>query len=103
PGTRPCAQSLPGPVFPPWPFTTSTRAKPWPSSESATSERTASSVDVRNVGLPGYAVRRHRQDRHAERLGRFGGRPLGEDVVGFEREVGVLLGRAHREDDPVVA
>jgi hypothetical protein len=48
------------------------------------------------------AVRDRRHDRNAERLGRLHRRSLGEDVVGLEREVRMLLGRADREDDAVV-
>ena len=40
----------------------------------------------------GQSVRQHRQHRHAERLRGVGRRALGEDVVGLEREIGVLLG-----------
>jgi hypothetical protein len=49
-----------------------------------------------------HAVGDRRQDGDAERLGRFHRRALGEDVVGLEREVRVLLGRADGQDDPVV-
>ena len=48
-------------------------------------------------------VREHRQDRDADRLRRLDRDPLGEDVVGAQREVGVLLGRAERQHDSVVA
>ena len=42
-------------------------------------------------------------DEHAERLGRLVGDTLREDPVDAERQVGVLLDRAERHDDPVVA
>ena len=48
------------------------------------------------------AVRQSRQHRHAERLGRFDGDPLGEDDVDGEREVRVLLDGSQRQHDPVV-
>src|SRR5262249_9810188 len=38
-----------------------------------------------------------------ERLGGLDGRTLGKDVVGLEREVRMLLGRADGEHDPVVS
>ena len=48
-------------------------------------------------------VGQHRQDRNPKRLGGIDRRPLREDVVGLEREVGVLLGRPDGQHDPVVA
>ena len=62
-------------------------------------------AQCRAAGVGGearHAVGKHRHDRHSERLGRLDRRTLGEDVVRLEREVGVLLGRADGEDDPIV-
>ena len=45
----------------------------------------------------------HRQHRDAERFRGFDGEPLDDDVVSLEREVGVLLRRAERQHDAIVA
>jgi len=58
---------------------------------------------ARERGEAGHTVRQHRQHRDTERLGGFDGRALGKDVVGLEREIGMLLGRADGEHDPVVS
>ena len=55
-------------------------------------------------GEAGHTVWEHRQ--HREPRAAAGGpnrRTLGKDVVGLEREVGMLLGRADGEHDPVVS
>jgi len=43
------------------------------------------------------------QHGHSERLGRLERDALGEDVVRLQREIRVLLGRADRQHDTVVA
>ena len=48
-------------------------------------------------------VRQHRQDGNPQRVGRFDGEPLRDDVVGLEREVRVLLGRADGQHDAVIS
>ena len=48
-------------------------------------------------------VRQHGKHQHAQRLRRLDGDALGEDVVGRQRQVRVLLGRAERQHDAVVA
>ena len=63
-------------------------------------ERRAARVGRERRGQP---VRQHRQHEHAQRLRGLGRDALGQDVVGLEREVAVLLRRAERQDDPVVA
>ena len=52
-------------------------------------QRRAAGIDSRERWR--QAVRQHREYRHAERLGGLDRDTLGEDVVGFQREVGVLL------------
>ena len=54
-------------------------------------------------GEAGHTVWQHRQHRDPERLGGLNSRALGKDVVGLEREVGMLLGRADGEHDSVVS
>src|SRR5205807_10479933 len=49
-----------------------------------------------------HAICEHGQDGNAERLRPLDGNTLRELVVGLERQVGVLLGRAERQDDAVV-
>ena len=61
------------------------------------------------MGLPGYAVKpvtpygSTGSTGTPERLGGLDRRTLGKDVVGLEREVRMLLGRADGEHDPVVS
>ena len=50
-----------------------------------------------------HPIWQHRQHRDPQRFGSFDRRTLGKDVVGLEREVRMLLGRADGEHDPVVA
>jgi hypothetical protein len=68
--------------------------------------RVGAQAEARAAGI-GREVRRHPvrqrgQHGHAERLGGLDRDALGEDRVGGQRQVRVLLGRAERQHDPVV-
>ena len=95
--------------FPPCPFTSRNRRKPWPWSdvEQVADDRLVGLHAKRRAARVGgevrrEAVRERRKDRDAERLGRLDGDALGEDRVDREREVAVLLDRAERQDDAIV-
>ena len=95
--------------FPPWPFTSRKRRKPWACRASISSRSTEPYVSARErraARVRGEVrrdpVRQRWQDGHAERLRRLDRHPLGEDLVDRERQVGVLLDRAERKHDPVV-
>src|SRR2546425_4288352 len=83
--------------------------------EALPEQRIEKITDDRDIGAHAQArtagecgeVRRHavgkcREDRNAERLGRFHRDALGEDRIGPDREVAVLFGGSDRQHDAVV-